>query len=189
MATEKAETDRVPITLALSTITYLEKLVRQGTHGTSVPGVARTLIEEGIRLAIKDGLLSIRDNGMTTARAQSHRTTSSGINMPAKEPTWTEERLELLKRHFAAGLTCREIAGDIGVSRNAVIGKLSRLNLTRDENPKAPRPPRKDRMRRRVTGGARCPGCNTGYCRPSMPSHERPITSRSRPCTAAPCSN
>ncbi len=48
MATEKAETDRVPVTLALSTISYLEKLVRQGTHGTSVPGVARTLIEEGM---------------------------------------------------------------------------------------------------------------------------------------------
>ena len=47
--------------LALSTISFLERLVRQGTHGTSVPGVARTLIEEGIRLAIKDGLLSIRD--------------------------------------------------------------------------------------------------------------------------------
>jgi len=61
MATEKAETDRIPVTLAISTIGYLEKLVRQGTHGTSVPGVARTLIEEGI-LAIKDGLLSIRDN-------------------------------------------------------------------------------------------------------------------------------
>jgi len=69
MATEKAETDRIPVTLALSTIAYLEKLVRQGTHGTSVPGVARTLIEEGIRLAIKDGLLSIRDNGRTWARA------------------------------------------------------------------------------------------------------------------------
>ncbi len=63
MATEKAETDRVPVTLALSTISYLEKLVRQGTHGTSVPGVARTLIEEGIRLAIKDGLLAIRAMG------------------------------------------------------------------------------------------------------------------------------
>jgi len=62
MATEKAETDRVPVTLALSTISYLEKLVRQGTHGTSVPGVAKTLIEEGIRLAIKDGLLAVRDN-------------------------------------------------------------------------------------------------------------------------------
>ena len=65
--------------------------------------------------------------------------------MPAKETTWTEERLELLKRHFAAGLTCREIAGDIGVSRNAVIGKLSRLNLTREKTGDAPRPARKDR--------------------------------------------
>jgi len=54
--------------------------------------------------------------------------------MPAKELTWTEERLELLKTHFAAGLTCREIADDIGVSRNAVIGKLSRLNLTRERS-------------------------------------------------------
>lgn len=61
MATEKAETDRIPITLAVSTIAYLERLVRQGTHGASVPGVARTLIEEGIRNAIKDGLLAIRD--------------------------------------------------------------------------------------------------------------------------------
>jgi GcrA cell cycle regulator len=68
--------------------------------------------------------------------------------MPTKEPTWTEERLELLKRHFAAGLTCREIAGDIGVSRNAVIGKLSRLNLAREDNRKPPRPPRKDSPKR-----------------------------------------
>ena len=52
MATEKAETDRIPVTLALAPIGYLEKLGKQGTHGTSVPGVARTLIEEGIRLAI-----------------------------------------------------------------------------------------------------------------------------------------
>src|SRR3954447_9024344 len=51
--------------------------------------------------------------------------------MPVLSPTWTDERLELLKRHFEAGLSCREIAADIGVSRNAVIGKLSRLNLTR----------------------------------------------------------
>ena len=50
-------------------------------------------------------------------------------------PTWTTERLELLKGHFAAGLTCRQIAAEIGVSRNAVIGKLSRLGLTRDKPP------------------------------------------------------
>jgi GcrA cell cycle regulator len=53
--------------------------------------------------------------------------------MPANEPTWTTERIELLKSHFAAGLSCREIAGEIGVSRNAVIGKLSRLSLTREK--------------------------------------------------------
>src|SRR5215470_2879297 len=52
--------------------------------------------------------------------------------MPANEPTWTTDRIELLKIHFAAGLSCREIANEIGVSRNAVIGKISRLNLSRD---------------------------------------------------------
>jgi len=55
--------------------------------------------------------------------------------MFATGPTWTTERLELLKDHFAAGLTCRQIAAEIGVSRNAVIGKLSRLGLTRDKPP------------------------------------------------------
>jgi len=49
--------------------------------------------------------------------------------------TWTIERVELLKSHFEAGLSCREIANEIGVSRNAVIGKLSRLNLTSEKKP------------------------------------------------------
>ena len=60
--------------------------------------------------------------------------------------TWTTERIELLKSHFAAGLSCREIACEIGVSRNAVIGKLSRLNLTRE---KAFKPRRDDAGRSR----------------------------------------
>ncbi|QPF82134.1 GcrA-like regulator [Bradyrhizobium genosp. L] len=50
---------------------------------------------------------------------------------PTLEPTWTPERVDQLKGYFAAGLSCRDIAVSIGVSRNAVIGKLSRLNLTR----------------------------------------------------------
>ena len=33
MATEKAETDRIPVTLALATIGYLEKLVKEGKLG------------------------------------------------------------------------------------------------------------------------------------------------------------
>jgi GcrA cell cycle regulator len=61
-------------------------------------------------------------------------------NMFANIPTWTTERIDLLKSHFEAGLSCREIAGAIGVSRNAVIGKLSRLNLTRGKVCAEPRP-------------------------------------------------
>jgi len=60
-------------------------------------------------------------------------------------PTWTTERVELLKSRFAAGLSCREIACDIGVSRNAVIGKLSRLGLTRGEFNADARPAKKQR--------------------------------------------
>jgi GcrA cell cycle regulator len=63
--------------------------------------------------------------------------------MLANQPTWTAERLELLKNRFEAGLTCRQIADHIGVSRNAVIGKLSRLNLTREKTHDAPRRVRK----------------------------------------------
>ena len=48
--------------------------------------------------------------------------------------TWTTDRVEALKIHFQAGLSCREIANEIGVSRNAVIGKISRLNLVRDKD-------------------------------------------------------
>jgi GcrA cell cycle regulator len=45
--------------------------------------------------------------------------------------TWTTERIELLKTHFDAGLSCEQIARRIGVSRNAVIGKLNRLGMSR----------------------------------------------------------
>ena len=67
------------------------------------------------------------------------------------EPTWTPERVELLKNHFAAGLSCREIANEIGVSRNAVIGKLSRLSLTREKKVKSRRSgPREDAHNKRT---------------------------------------
>jgi hypothetical protein len=52
-----ADTERKPITLAVATWEYLDRLSKLGTHGTSVPDVAKTLIEDGIRQAIKDGFL------------------------------------------------------------------------------------------------------------------------------------
>src|SRR5947209_17892107 len=48
--------------------------------------------------------------------------------------TWSLERVELLKRHFNAGLSCSQIARAIGVTRNAVIGKMNRLGLSRPKD-------------------------------------------------------
>jgi len=49
-----------------------------------------------------------------------------------KQP-WTTETIELLKSRLEAGCSCREIAREIGVTRNAVIGKISRLKLSRPQ--------------------------------------------------------
>jgi GcrA cell cycle regulator len=44
---------------------------------------------------------------------------------------WTDERVELLKRLWAEGLSARQIAENLGgVTRNAVIGKVHRLGLS-----------------------------------------------------------
>ena len=44
--------------------------------------------------------------------------------------TWSPERVEQLKQCFSAGLTCSQIAREIGVTRNAVIGKMNRMGLS-----------------------------------------------------------
>src|SRR5262249_21047386 len=56
------------------------------------------------------------------------------INMFANSATWSSERIELLKRCFHAGLSCSQIAREIGVTRNAVIGKMNRLGLSRPKD-------------------------------------------------------
>ena len=51
--------------------------------------------------------------------------------MSAVHERWTSERIELLKKFFEAGLSCSQIAGEIGATRNAVIGKIHRMGLSR----------------------------------------------------------
>jgi GcrA cell cycle regulator len=70
-------------------------------------------------------------NGINSGSDDMHA--NQATHQLTNQPTWTKERLELLRSGFEAGLSCREIAAHIGVSRNAVIGKISRLNLTRDK--------------------------------------------------------
>ena len=54
--------------------------------------------------------------------------------MSANCATWTLEHIELLKRCLHAGLSCSQTAREIGVTRNAVIGKMKRLGLSRPKN-------------------------------------------------------
>lgn len=60
--------------------------------------------------------------------------------------SWTEERVELLKKLWADGLSASQIAGELGgITRNAVIGKVHRLGLsgrgkTTNQQPKARKP-------------------------------------------------
>jgi GcrA cell cycle regulator len=49
--------------------------------------------------------------------------------------TWTPERVEQLRSFVVTGLTCSQIAAQIGVSRNAVIGKIHRLGLSSGRPP------------------------------------------------------
>ncbi len=53
------------------------------------------------------------------------------MTMIGAQRTWTTERIALLKNRIDAGLSCEQIAREIGVSRNAVIGKANRLGLSR----------------------------------------------------------
>lgn len=87
---------------------------------------------------------------------------------------WTDERVEQLKRLWAAGLSASQIAAELGgITRNAVIGKVHRLGLSgRAKAPAttgaAPRP-RKARVPSHpmATGSFRSHG-NAALARPRM---------------------
>ena len=68
---------------------------------------------------------------------------------------WTEERVELLKKLWADGLSASQIAGELGgITRNAVIGKVHRLGLSgRAKSPSSSAP----RPRKARTGMLRVP--------------------------------
>src|SRR5215210_5164613 len=53
--------------------------------------------------------------------------------------SWTEERIERLKKMWSEGATASQIADELGgVSRNAVIGKAHRLGLDARPSPVKP---------------------------------------------------
>ena len=87
---------------------------------------------------------------------------AGGEKMP-----WTEDRVDTLKKLWADGLSASQIAGKLGmgVTRNAVIGKVHRLNLAgRVNTPRSQTP----RTARKPTDGQRA--APRGPSQPSMPT-------------------
>jgi predicted DNA-binding protein YlxM (UPF0122 family) len=58
-------------------------------------------------------------------------------NHPYKHPytVWTEDQVEQLTKLWKTDLPTREIAEKLGVTKNAVIGKVKRLGLAMRRNP------------------------------------------------------
>lgn len=82
--------------------------------------------------------------------------------MSRNDATWTTERVDALRQYFAAGLSCGQIAREIGVTRNAVIGKMNRMGLTRPrdllvrpmrERPARPKSPMREIWQRERRAG------------------------------------
>jgi GcrA cell cycle regulator len=67
--------------------------------------------------------------------------------------SWTDERVELLRKLWNDGLSASQIAGELanGITRNAVIGKVHRLGLSgRAKSPTSAARPRTPRQVRTV---------------------------------------
>jgi GcrA cell cycle regulator len=70
--------------------------------------------------------------------------------------TWTDERVELLKKLWADGLSASQIAGELGgITRNAVIGKVHRLGLSGRAKPSSSGAPRARKPRSHMLRVAR----------------------------------
>ncbi len=73
--------------------------------------------------------------------------------MPAKSDAWPPERENILRHLWEVEkLSARQCAARIGVTRNAVIGKVHRMNLRKHVHVSGPRAPRPTRRRTSTIG-------------------------------------
>lgn len=101
--------------------------------------------------------------------------------------SWTDERVETLKRMWAEGLSASQIAKDLGgVTRNAVIGKVHRLGLSNrtegGEAPAAAAPAAEQQASAPASGAA--PSTARGKAAANRPS--RPDAAAANPGRPAP---
>lgn len=83
--------------------------------------------------------------------------------------SWTDERVEVLKKLWMEGLSASQIAGELGqgVTRNAVIGKVHRLKLSARAKPatSSPRSRPASRTVRRPSSSSSSPSSTAAMMR------------------------
>jgi GcrA cell cycle regulator len=85
----------------------------------------------------------VQPKGRTKIASGAAANPATGTSRTGASATWTSTRVEQLKTCIKAGYSCSQIAAEIGVTRNAVIGKLNRLGLSRPKVIAAKEPERK----------------------------------------------
>lgn len=118
--------------------------MRLGAQGTVMPAAPVCAIsltpdirsQRGVRVSATS---SCRRPSLAASTGHEANMTATETSNKNLHMTWTAERVEMLRSCVNAGLSCAQIAHEIGVSRNAVIGKINRLGLSRGRNPAAPR--------------------------------------------------
>jgi len=103
--------------------------------------------------------------------------------------SWTEERVETLKRMWAEGQSASQIAKELGgVTRNAVIGKVHRLGLSNRAGTATPKPaPGKDKPAARPETESAAPDVeNTEEPMPKEEPVEPPVPVEAAVPAAAP---
>ena len=88
--------------------------------------------------------------------------------------SWTDERVELLKKMWAEGQSASQIAKELGgVTRNAVIGKVHRLGLSNRTGGAAPsKPATKEKAAAPKKAAAAAPA---DEAKAAAPAPERPV--------------
>jgi GcrA cell cycle regulator len=93
--------------------------------------------------------------------------------------SWTDERIDTLKKMWDSGMTATQIAEELGgVSRNAVIGKAHRLGLQSRPSPVKPNEPKAD--------AAPKPAPAAAAPQPAAPAPAAPAPKAAAPAAPAP---
>ena len=108
--------------------------------------------------------------------------------------SWTDERVELLKKMWNEGQSASQIAKELGgVTRNAVIGKVHRLGLSNRNGGASPAPkaaPEKAAPKAKKEEAAPKPAEKAAEAPPRpMPPARRPIVPAGQPLPPQPSAN